>query len=173
MIRLIDILKEAIEDLVVPQEAYTGKIYSNSPNVWTHLTPYAAFIIDIKKRGELLDKGENKANFPYGVKPPTGKFDLTKTGGLYFKKGELYTTDHDKYNQKWLITTDLPDEAFQPNINQGNTETFEQSNYIGALKPHPEGKTSPNYRDINNFKFYHINPTDKKWYEFDIDKIKI
>ena len=81
------------------------------------------------------------------------------------KQISLTPEPSDKYPIKWLVTTDLPDDAFQPNINGGNTDTLEKSHDIGVLKPQ--------HRDIKNFKFYKYNTTDKKWYEFNIDKIKV
>ena len=49
MIKLIDILREIVEDLEIPQEAYTGKVYSNSSNIWTHVSRHDEIIEDIKK----------------------------------------------------------------------------------------------------------------------------
>jgi hypothetical protein len=168
MIKLIDILKEVIEDLEIPQEAYTGKIYSNSPNIWTHVSKHDGVIEDIKRKNKWISRGENLDHFVYGTQHMQGKkFYLSKDNknSVYMKKGSLYISEpNEKYPIKWLITADLPDDSFQPNINGGNTDTLEQSHNIGVLKPE--------YRDIKNFKFYRFNPTDKKWYEFDIDKIK-
>ena len=168
MIKLIDLLREMVEDLEVPQEAYTGKVYSDSPNVWTHVTRHDAAIEDIKRKRKWLGKHEDLTRFVYGTQHRQGKrFPLTKDNknSIYMQKGGLYIAEPtEKYPIKWLITTDLPDDAFQPNINGGNTDTFKQSYDIGVLKP--------KYRDIKNFKFYRFNPNDKKWHEFDIDKIK-
>lgn len=169
MIKLIDLLREMIEDLEIPQDAYTGKVYSNSPNVWTHVTRHDAAIEDIKRKGKWLSRGEDLNHFVYGTEHTKGKkFHLAKDNknSVYMKKGELYISEpSEKYPIKWLITTDLPDDAFQPNINGGNTDTLEQSHDIGVLKPE--------YRAIKNFQFYRYNPDDKKWHEFDINKIKV
>ena len=168
MIKLLSILREVVEDLEVPQDAYTGKVYSNSPNVWTHVSIHDGVIEDIKKKRKWISRDEDLAHFVYGTDHLKGKrFSLSKDNksSIYMKKGALYVSEpSDKYPIKWLVTTDLPDDAFQPNINGGNTDTLEQSHDIGVLKPE--------HRDIKNFEFYKYNPTDKKWYEFNIDKLK-
>ena len=169
MIKLIDILNEVIEDLEIPQEAYTGKVYSNSSNIWTHVSRHDGIIEDIKKKRKWIGKHEDLSWFRYGTEHTKDKkFYLSKDNksSVYMQKGELYISEPtEKYPIKWLVTTDLPDDAFQPNINGGNTDTLKQSHNIGVLKPE--------YRDIKNFEFYRFNPTDRKWYEFDINKIKV
>ena len=169
MIKLIDILREIVEDLEIPQEAYTGKVYSNSSNIWTHVSRHDEIIEDIKKKRKWVSINEDLSSFVYGTEHTKGKkFYLSKDNksSAYMQKGTLYISEPtEKYPIKWLITTDLPDDAFQPNINGGNTDTLKQSHNIGVLKPE--------YRDIKNFEFYRFNPTDRKWYEFDINKIKV
>jgi hypothetical protein len=168
VIKLLSILREVVEDLEVPQDAYTGKVYNNSPNVWTHVSRHDGVIEDIKKKRKWISRDEDLAHFVYGTDHLKGKkFSLSKDNksSIYMKKGALYISEpSEKYPIKWLVTADLPDDAFQPNINGGNTDSLEKSHDIGVLKPE--------YRDIKNFEFYKYNPTDKKWYEFNIDKLK-
>ena len=117
MIKLLSILREVVEDLEVPQDAYTGKVYSNSPNVWTHVSKHDGVIEDIKKKRKWISRDEDLAHFVYGTDHLKGKrFSLSKDNksSIYMKKGALYVSEpSDKYPLKWLVTTDLPDDASQ------------------------------------------------------------
>ena len=92
MIKLIDILKEVIEDLEIPQEAYTGKVYSNSSNIWTHVSRHDEVIEDIKKKRKWIGKHEDLSWFRYGTEHTKDKkFYLSKDNksSVYMQKGEL------------------------------------------------------------------------------------
>lgn len=177
MIKLGDLLREVVGDAEIPQEAYTGKTYSNNPNVWTHGTNRDETIQTIKSKGEFFGINETPDSFQYEIiKGISG--NKQNSNSPNFLKGDLYPGVEEV---KYLITFDAkqsyPGDDFEsdnwkdvdypliPNRFRVNKTNFNKSGEIGVLKPE--------FRDIKYFRFYKLNPDDKKFHEFDIDKAKL
>lgn len=176
MIKLIDILKEVTGNSEIPQQAYTGKVYSNNSNVWTHGTNRDETIKAIKDKGEFFGLNETPDTFQYEINKGVSG-NKQNSNAPNFLKGALFQGIE---NVKYLITFEAkqkyPGDSFEsnnwkevdysliPNRFRANKTSFNKSDKIGVIKPE--------FRDIKNFRFYRLNSEDKKFYEFDIDKVK-
>lgn len=163
MIKLIDILKEAL----------SSDIYRDEENVWTHVTNKKEVIDNIKKAKAFWGVNEKKEDFTYYI-PLSGKEKLTagkqNSSSPNFYKGKIYLGGE---GIKYLITFKSPkpypgdskesnnweeiDYPLIPNGNRANKISFNNSANIGILKPE--------FRDIKNFKFYEYDEENKVYKE--------
>jgi hypothetical protein len=112
-------------------------------DTWTHATDSMDSIKNIINSGKFINKDEELDNFD---KPETKGYETTvNKNAPYFRKGGLFGGYQSK---KYLITTDLPDNSFQPNKNGRNEDDFDETEGIGVLKP--------DRRDAGNFRFWEI-----------------
>lgn len=121
-----------------------NEIFIQKPNIWTHSTHSDKLINHLKSGGEFIGKKEdlNKFNIP-----DKGSFaTFVNQHAPNFKKGSIF---YGFEQNPYLITTELPDIAFQPNWNGKNYDNFIDSQNVGVLKP--------GYRDSKNFKLWKRN----------------
>lgn len=161
--KLIDILLEI------------GDIYQNNDNTWTHFTKNEDLIKYLKLKKKWVGRDENLENFDYEVQ--NSRFSITRANrsSPNFLKGKAYPgaegsqylitmTPKEKYPGDDFESLNWEKEKFPfiPNLNGGNKKSFKDSMLVGVLRPE--------YRDIDNFRFYEYNEEDKKYHEFDIEK---
>ena len=115
------------------------EIFKQAPNIWTHATDSEELIKHLASGKDYIGAKEDLSKFNI---PSKGLFtSYTNQHAPNFKKGSIfYGYEHKPY----LITTTLPDTAFQPNWNSKNYDSLEASSNVGVLKPE--------YRAANNFK---------------------
>jgi hypothetical protein len=153
--------------LRVLSKAKTPTKFVQKPTTWTHLTSSPEIIPNIVKTGQWITPGENLLNFTTKVDNAStligDSFFVGKQNALApnLQKGKFFSTPQP--NHKFLITTDLAESAFQPNINRVNWSTFEQSKGVGVLKPQ--------FRDMKNFNFY-LQGDDGVFYLLDKNILK-
>lgn len=115
-----------------------------TPKTWTHATSSEDLITKLKKGEKFIGKKEDLSKFNIPDKGPFATY--TNQHAPNFKKGGLFKG----YEiTPYLITTELGDEAFQPNWNAKNYDSLEDSSNVGVLKP--------DYRDAKNFKLWKRN----------------
>jgi hypothetical protein len=120
------------------------EIYKDAPNIWTHTTYSEELIKHLLDGGKFLGAKEDLKQFNKPVKGTNRIF--VNTYAPNFKKGSIFPG----YEVKdYLITTQLPDSAFQPNWNNTNYDSLKDSQDIAVLRPQ--------YRDADNFKLYKKN----------------
>lgn len=164
MIKLYDILLEI------------GGIYQDDDNTWTHFTRNEDLIKYLKEKKKWIGRGESMENFDYEV--PVGGLSITRANRTSpnFLKGEAYPgayglqylvtlTPKERYPGDNFESLNWGEEKFKfpfiPNLNGVNKKSFKDSRFVGVLRPE--------YRDIDNFRFYEYNKEDKKYHEFDIE----
>ena len=117
------------------------KAFKLTPNTWTHLTSSEELMKDLKKGKKFIGKKEDLSKFNIQDK---GSFRTsTNQEAPNFKKGGIFSGYE---ASPYLITTELGDEAFQPNWNARNYDNLGDSNNVGVLKP--------TYRDAKHFKLW-------------------
>jgi len=110
-------------------------------NTWTHATHSEELMKHLKNGGKYIGSKEDLSKFNITIKGPFRT--STNQHAPNFKKGSIFSG----YEiSPYLITTDLPDSAFQPNWNSTNYNSFEDSQNVGVLKPE--------YRDAKHFKLW-------------------
>ena len=126
------------------KEPVKKEIYKDSPNVWTHTTYSEELINNLLNNGDFIGAKENLKQFNI---PKKGSFaTYVNQFAPNFKKGSIFPG----YERKdYLITTELPDSAFQPNWNSKNYDNLKDSQDIGVLRPQ--------YRKASNFKLWKKN----------------
>lgn len=160
--KFIDILKEAISRLE----------YSDNSNTWTHVTNRDETIDQIKSKKLFLGPNEDTSEFNYEINKGISA-NKQNTNVPNFYRGKIYPGG---FGSKYLITLkpkqSYPGDDFEsqnwkdvdypfiPNSNRANKISFKKSGDVGVLKPE--------YRDIDNFKFYRYDDNSKKYIEFDI-----
>ena len=156
--------------LRVLSKAKTSTKFVQKPEIWTHLSPAPEIIPNIVKTGKWIPPGENLFQFTTKVNTPPVGMDLSNIGlsitkqnakSPYFQKGKFFSPAQTK--DKFLVTTNLPESAFQPNVHYTNYSTFEQSRNVGVLKPQ--------FRDMKNFNFY-LQGDDGAFYLLDKNILK-
>jgi len=122
--------------------------FKQTPNIWTHTTHSEELINTLKNGGDFIGEKEDINQFNV---PDIGSFVIfVNQHSPNFKKGSIF---HGFEQHPYLITTDLPDEAFQPNWNSKNYENLTDSQNVGVLKP--------NYRGSENFKLWKKNKNNE------------
>jgi len=112
-----------------------------TPNTWTHATHSEDLMKHLKNGGEFVGEKEDLSKFNI---PSNGPFaSYTNQHSPNFKKGSIF---HGFETHPFLITTELPDEAFQPNWNAKNYDNLKDSSNVAVLKPQ--------YRESSNFKLW-------------------
>lgn len=164
MIKLVDILKEI------------NNIYQNDIDTWTHATDRVEVINTIKSKKKWLGVNEDPNDFSYTINAKRLSADKQNTNVPNFYKGSLYPGASQKYLITFTPKQKYPGDNFEssnwkevdypliPNSNRVNRLSFNASGKIGVLKPE--------YRGIENFKFYQLDPSTKKYVEFDIENFK-
>ena len=112
-----------------------------SPNTWTHATLSDELMNTLKQGNSFIGKKEDLRKFNIPHKGPFATF--VNQHSPNFLKGGIF---HGFKLHPYLITTELPDEAFQPNWNSKNYNSFEESANVGVLKP--------DYRNASNFRLW-------------------
>ena len=136
MIKLIDFLDEGFFDKLRGKELFKQK-----SNIWTHSTSSEDLINRLLRGDDFIGKKEDLNDFNV---PQKGSFaTFVNQYAPNFKKGSIF---HGFDRHPYLITTDLPDEAFQPNWNSRNYDSFKDSANVGVLKP--------DYRKAEHFKIW-------------------
>lgn len=145
-------IKTTIREFIEEREIIEGifdrfkrtEIFKQKPNIWTHTTYSDELINHLKSGGNFVGKKEDLSKFNI---PDKGTFATYVNQhvpnfkrGLIFQGFELHP---------YLITTELPDSAFQPNWNSKNYSNLKDSQNVGVLKPE--------YRDSKNFKLWKRN----------------
>lgn len=115
-----------------------------TPNIWTHSTHSEDLIKHLKSGGDFISKKEDLSKFNV---PDKGKFaTYVNQFSPNFKKGSIFSGFE---THPFLITTELPDDAFQPNWNSKNYDNLIDSQNVGVLKPE--------YRKSKHFKLWRKN----------------
>lgn len=145
-------IKTKIRDFVEEQELHESifdrfkknKIFKQNPNTWTHATYSEELINHIKSGGDFIGKKEDLSEFNIPIK---GKFNVyTNQHSPNFKKGSIFQGFE---THPYLITSELPDESFQPNWNGKNYDNLKDSQNVGVLKPE--------YRESKHFILWKRN----------------
>lgn len=119
-------------------------IFKQKPNIWTHTTYSKELMDHLKNGGDFIGKKEELDKFNI---PDKGNFaTYINQHSPNFKKGSIFQ-GFEQY--PYLITTELPDYAFQPNWNSKNYDNLIDSQNVGVLKPE--------YRNSNNFNLWNKN----------------
>jgi hypothetical protein len=149
-------IKTTLREFVEEQELSEGffdrfkrrKIFKQTPNIWTHKTYSEELIDHLKNGGDFIGKKEDLTKFNV---PNKGTFrTFVNLHSPNFKKGSIFQGFE---LHPYLITTDLPDDAFQPNWNGKNYDNLEDSQNVGVLKPE--------YRSSENFKLWKKNKNNE------------
>jgi len=123
-----------------------AEIFKQTPSIWTHATWSEDLINRLLKGEPFIGEKEDLSKFNV---PNVGKFGtLMNNHAPNFKKGSIF---HGFETHEYLITTELPDEAFQPNWNRKNYDNLEDSQNVAVLKPDVK------YRKAENFKLWKKN----------------
>lgn len=118
-------------------------------DTWTHATWSEDLINQLLSGKPLIGKKENLKDFNV---PKVSPFrTLVNVHAPNFKKGDIFPGFE---INKYLITTDLDNNAFQPNWNSVNYDNFENSANVGVLRPE--------YREAKNFKLWERVPLEVK-----------
>jgi hypothetical protein len=148
MKRIIDVFKKPIGEGFFDRFKTNPKtnpiLFKQTPNTWTHTTYSEDLINQLKSGGNFIGNKEDLTKFNIPNKGPFATF--VNQHSPNFKKGSIFQGFE---QHPYLITTELPDEAFQPNWNSRNYDNFEDSQNVGVLKPQ--------YRDSKNFKLWKKN----------------
>ena len=162
MIKLINILKEMYLDEAIE--------YKDDSNTWTHTTSNKVVIDSIIKNKKWLGVNEKLEDFSYDVNQKLSA-NKQNTNVPNFYKGTIYPGVSGTYLITFKPKETYPGDNFEsnnwkdvefsliPNANRTNKKSFKISGMIGVLKPE--------FRSIENFKFYKLG-SDKKYYEFNI-----
>jgi hypothetical protein len=149
-------IKTTIREFILEKEVNEGffdmfktkEIFKENPNIWTHTTYSEELINHLKNGGDFIGNKEDLTKFNV---PDKGRFaEYVNQHSPNFKKGSIF---HGFEQHPYLITTDLPDEAFQPNWNSKNYDNFNDSQNVGVLKPE--------YRESKNFKLWKKNKNNE------------
>ena len=138
-------------------------ILKKKPDMWFHKTNTLDGLQDwIKRRkivGRSIDQQGGLKNFDTSIqtKGKTSSFVTARQnqGTPMFQKGSLYGSKPSKY----LMTTELPDAAFIPNLQYVNLPSFTASRGNGVLKP------TEAIRNIKNYKFWIWDETIQNYIE--------
>jgi len=138
-------------------------ILKKKPDMWFHQTNRLDALQDWIKRqkivGSSIDKQGGLKSFDTSVqtKGKTSSFVTARQnqGTPMFQKGSLYGSKPSKY----LMTTELPDAAFIPNLQYVNLASFTASRGAGVLKP------TEAIRNIKNYKFWIWDETIQNYIE--------
>lgn len=124
------------------------EIFNQKPNIWTHATDSIELINSLKSGKDFIGHKEDISKFNILDK---GKFaTYVNQHAPNFKKGDIFSGFELK---PYLITTELNDDAFQPNWNSKNYNNLRDSQNVGVLKPE--------YRKASNFKLWQKNKNNK------------
>ena len=123
-------------------------IFHMEPNIWTHMTSSDELIDHLKRGDDFIGHNEDLKMFNVVEKGSFATF--VNQNAPNFKKGNIFPGHGSK---KYMVTTDLPDYAFQPNWNAKNYNSFHDSQNVGVLRP--------NYRDAKYFKLWVRNKDSK------------
>ena len=136
------------------------------PDMWSHQTNNLIALQNWIKRqkvvGRSIDQQGGLKNFDTSIQSKdkiTGSSFVTarqNEGTPMFIKGRLY--DKNKPS-KYLMTTELPDNAFIPNREYVNLPSFTASKGAGVLKP------TEAIRNIKNYKFWIWDETIQNYIE--------
>lgn len=146
MIKLKDLLPNKFKK--DKEEVLTKDQVINS-NTWTHATWNPKLINHLLGGKDFIGNKEDLKDFNVPQKGPFATF--VNRNAPNFLKGDIF---HGFEANSYLITTDLDDEAFQPNWNGRNYDNFKDSANVGVLKPE--------YRDAKNFKLWKRVPMKDK-----------
>lgn len=119
------------------------------PDVWVHSTYEKDLINSLLSGKDYIGKKEdiNKFNVP-----DKGTFSMSiNQHAPNFVKGRIFSGFE---ANPYLITTELEDDAFQPNWNRKNYDNLKDSNNVAVLKPE--------YRKSKNFKLWERIPIEDK-----------
>lgn len=149
-------IKTTIREFLNKQELKEGlfdrfkgnEIFKLKPNIWTHTTYSEELINHLKDGGDFIGKKEDLTKFNIPIKGSFATFINQHSPN--FKKGSIFQGFE---QHPYLITTDLPDDAFQPNWNSKNYDNFRDSQNVGVLKPE--------YRNSKNFKLWKSNKNNE------------
>lgn len=145
--------------------------YRDDPNTWTHLSNRDEVINAIKSKKQFLGINEDLSEFNYEVNKGISA-NKQNPNSPNFLKGKIYSDKGLKYLITFTAKQKYPGDDFEsrnwkevdfpfiPNSNRANKVSFKISGGIGVLKPE--------YRNIDNFKFYKYNEDSKKYIEFKI-----
>ena len=126
------------------KKSHEQEIFKQTNNTWTHATYSEKLINNLKNGDDFIGEKEDLTNFNILNK---GKFaTYVNQYSPNFKKGSIFS-GFEKH--PFLITTELPNNAFQPNWNSKNYDNFNDSQNVGVLKPE--------YRKSENFKLWKLN----------------
>jgi len=145
-------IKKTVREVIKEQEQNEGlfdrfkskEVFKQKPNIWTHTTYSDELFNHLLNGGDFVGAKEDLTKFNVPNKGPFATF--VNQHAPNFKKGSIF---HGFETHPYLITTELPDEAFQPNWNSRNYDNLEDSQNVGALKP--------DYRGAKNFKLWKKN----------------
>jgi hypothetical protein len=138
-------------------------ILKKKPDMWFHKTDKLIALQNwIKQKkiiGKSIDQQGGLKNFDTSVQTrgKTSSFVTARQnqGTPMFQKGSLYGSKPSKY----LMTTELPDAAFIPNLQYVNLPSFTASRGAGVLKP------TEAIRNIKNYKFWIWDETIQNYIE--------
>jgi len=117
-------------------------------DTWTHATWSSELINSLLSGKPYITKKEDIKKFNVPIKKVHGR-DQANIYSPNFKKGDIFQGYE---SNPYLITTDLDDEAFQPNWNGINYDDFNDSQRVGVLRP--------DYRDAKHFKLWRRVPVE-------------
>ncbi len=142
-------------------------ILKKKPNMWFHQTNRLDALQDWIKRQKIIGRSSDKQgglkNFDTSVqtKGKTSSFVTAKqnSGTPMFQKGGFFGSDSQSRRYKYLMSTELPDAAFIPNLRYINLPSFTASKGAGVLKP------TEAIRNIKNYKFWIWDETIQNYIE--------
>ena len=141
-------IREFIEEKEINEGMFNrfkrNEIFKQKPNIWTHTTYSDELINHLKYGGDFIGKKEDLSKFNIPIKGSFATF--VNQHSPNFKKGSIFQGFE---QHPYLITTELPDSAFQPNWNSKNYDNLNDSQNVGVLKPE--------YRESKNFKLWKRN----------------
>ena len=112
-----------------------------TPTTWTHATNSEELVQRILSGQPYVGRKEDLNQFN---RPNRGSFaTYVNQHAPNFKRGGVFSG----YEiSDYIITTELPETAFQPNWNATNYDSFDASQQVGVLRPQ--------YRAASNFKVW-------------------
>lgn len=119
-------------------------MFKMTPDTWAHATRSKELVDLLLSGKDFVGEKEDLIKFNVPIVGPFAKYDNKDSPN--FVKGRLF---HGYDKHPYLITTELPDEAFQPNWNSRNYDDLDKSSNVAVLKPE--------YRDAKNFKLWNRN----------------
>jgi hypothetical protein len=142
-IKIVSKLDEGIFDRFKKKE-----IFKQRPNIWTHLTDSEELVNNLKSGHDFIGKKELLTKFNVPMKGAFATY--VNQHSPNFKKGSIFQGFE---QHSYLITTELPDEAFQPNWNRRNYDNLTDSQNVAVLKPE--------YRDAKYFRLWKLNKNNE------------